>query len=787
MLLAFFSSAQTGNQILQKRWNAYWISVPKEPLHDYGVYYFRKQLPLAAKPAQFVVHVSGDNRYKLYVNGTLASLGPARGDFFHWNFETVDLAPFLVPGENVVSAVVWNDGAYRPEAQMSLRTGFILQGDSEKEEVVNTNRSWKAARDSSHAPLLPQLVYSYYVAGPGEKVDMNRTDDQWMKTGFRDMAWQAAQEGLHGLPKGVFDLSEGWMLVPRPIPPVELQAQRLSAVRKAEGISVPAGFPQTKTALTIPPNTVATLLLDQGHLTNAYPTIVFSKGKEAVVSLRYAEALYINEADGKDWRAQRQKGNRNEVDGKRFVGREDEIISNGNDGQQFTALTWRTFRYLQLRVQTKNDPLTIDDLYSHFTGYPFQRVAKFTSGDDTLSAILDVGWRTARLCAVETYMDCPYYEQLQYVGDTRIQALVSLYNSGDDRLVRNAITQIDNSRLAEGLTLSRFPTASPQEIPPFSLWYIGMLHDYWRYRPDSAFVKGKLPGVRQVLQFFSRYQQADGTLKNPPYWNFTDWCNDKGWDRGVAPMGKDGTSAALDFQLLWAYQLAGELEAALGMEALAGHYKAAASRLQQTVRKKYWNKAKRSFADTPEKDLYSQHVNALAILTGTVAGGKAKALAQKILSDTSFTQATVYFRYYLHLALIKAGLGNDYLAWLDVWKQNLRMGMTTWAEMSDINATRSDCHAWGAHPNIELFRTVLGIDSDAPGFAVVKIEPHPGNLKNVRGEVPHPNGMIAAAYQYGNNKWNVSITLPQNTPGYLVWKGKRYPLRKGEKNSLTLP
>ncbi|WP_372490084.1 hypothetical protein [Chitinophaga sedimenti] len=32
-----------------------------------------------------------------------------------------------------------------------------------------------------------------------------------------------------------------------------------------------------------------------------------------------------------------------------------------------------------------------------------------------------MGWRTSRLCAYETYMDCPYYEQLQYIGDTRIR------------------------------------------------------------------------------------------------------------------------------------------------------------------------------------------------------------------------------------------------------------------------------------------------------------------------------------------------------------------------------
>jgi Na+/phosphate symporter len=55
-------------------------------------------------------------------------------------------------------------------------------------------------------------------------------------------------------------------------------------------------------------------------------------------------------------------------------------------------------------------------------------------------------------------MDCPYYEQLQYIGDARIQALVSYFNAGDDRLARNALNQMEHSRMAEGITLSRHPS-----------------------------------------------------------------------------------------------------------------------------------------------------------------------------------------------------------------------------------------------------------------------------------------------------------------------------------------
>src|SRR5882757_1968888 len=95
VLFAFSSSAST-------IWHADWIAMPGEDGHDYGVYYFRKTVELSSRPAAFPVFVSADNRYKLFINGTLVSLGPARNDIYHWNYETVDLAPWLVPGKNLV-------------------------------------------------------------------------------------------------------------------------------------------------------------------------------------------------------------------------------------------------------------------------------------------------------------------------------------------------------------------------------------------------------------------------------------------------------------------------------------------------------------------------------------------------------------------------------------------------------------------------------------------------------------------------------------------------------------
>ncbi|RYE17814.1 MAG: alpha-rhamnosidase, partial [Sphingobacteriales bacterium] len=126
-----------------------------------------------------------------------------------------------------------------------------------------------------------------------------------------------------------------------------------------------------------------------------------------------------------------------------------------------------------------------------------------------------------------------------------------------------------------------------------------------------------------------------------------------------------------------------------------------------------------------------------------------------------------------------------YMNWLDPWRENIKMGLTTWAEEPNLRTTRSDCHAWGSGPNVEFYRTVLGIDSDAPGFSKIKIVPHLGKLTKASGEIPHPNGKVAVSYAFKNNKWTISIALPKSTTGTFIWKGTTHPL-KGGVNSFVI-
>ena len=154
-------------------------------------------------------------------------------------------------------------------------------------------------------------------------------------------------------------------------------------------------------------------------------------------------------------------------------------------------------------------------------------------------------------------------------------------------------------------------------------------------------------------------------------------------------------------------------------------------------------------------------------------------MARKLMTDESLAQCTIYYKYYLHEAYVKAGFGNDYLNWLDTWRENMAMGLTTWGEDANVYGTRSDCHAWGSSPNIEFYRTVLGIDSDAVALQRVRIEPRLGDLKEIGGTIPHPSGSITVHYKVKGKGLQAQIELPQGVSGVFVWMGKELPLQEG--------
>ena len=740
-----------------------------------GVFYFRKELRIEVKPDSFIINVSADNRYRLFVNGNSVLWGPAVGDMNNWNYETLDIAPYLTIGKNVLAAQVWNLGNLAGARQISHQTAFILQGESAKEHIANTDASWLVIKDDGYfsIPINREIAGGGYIAGATDSIDGRLHPWGWENLTFDDSHWTAAKELGQGNHNGL-DTWKGtaWLLKARGIPMMEQKEERIPDLLEVKGIDYDLSKYDYKLNMMIPPNQHVEILLDMQTMTMGFPQLSVSNGRNSVIKVQYQEALF--NADG-------TKQNRSEWQGKEMKGYYDIFVADGGN-RIFEPLWIRVFRYVKITIDTKDEPLHINDFYNVFTAYPFDQKGSFQSNNDTLQSIWDASWRTVRLCGLETYMDCPYYEQLQYIGDTRIQALISMYVAGDDRLVRNAIQQLYGSMQSMGLTKSNHPSGGVQIIPPFSLIFIGMLHDYYMLQDDEAFVKQYIPGVKFILDWFISRIDENGILGPLPYWNHIDGGTK--FINGSPPGVSDGGSAHISILLAQTLDLSAEMLGHYGDECGMEKYRKISASLKRNTYQLCFDKEKQLIAETPSKQVFSQHTNSLAILANVFDAKTNAAVAQKILSDTTRIQATLYYDFYVFQALKKAGMGDKVLDLMDKWQVFLDKGFSTFPEHGI--ESRSDCHAWSAHPMSDFLNIVCGIDSKAAGFKSVEIKPQLGKLTNVQGKVMHPLGEISTSFvKDKNGNYNTIINLPEGVNGELFFKQKEYKLTSGE-NKYTL-
>jgi hypothetical protein len=776
-------------------WKASWITHPTAPLREPLVLHFRRTLDLAAVPASYPVRVSADNRFILFVNGHRVGDGPARGDLAHWRYERFDLAPFLQPGKNLIAATVWNFGVYAPVAQMSDRTAFLLESEASGDSSISTPGGWLVEKESGQRPLdrASVTLKTYMAAGPGEQINAALYDWAWDDPAATGPNWVPAASPMRdsvypGTEKAHSADSTGdnfWGLVPDTLPQMEYSAAQAGLLVADRSIDPTTKLPIQSSKKTLIPHpgsfpesgrTVAAhqhihLLLDRRTLTTAYPRLTVSGGKGAKITLTYAEALFDKD---------QHKGDRDAVADRMALGLVDSFQPDGGPHRSFEPLWWRTWRYLDLDIETAGEPLQLESLTANFTAYPFAERAAFKSGDPDLDKIWEISWRTARLDAHETYMDTPYYEQLQYVGDTRLQALISYAVAGDDRLGLQALRAFDDSRTPDGITRSRYPSALPQSIPTFSLLYVGMVHDYWMYRPDPEQARALLPGTRTVLDWFSRQENADGLLHAMPWWSFIDWVS-----KGEIPTySASGESCATTLEYLGALIDAADLEKGLGDSLRASRYEARAAHVRSGLFSHCWSASRGLVADNPDQKIFSQQANVLAVLYDVVPKDRQREVMHKMLAiDPGTTpdgvlSASYYFRFYLARALEHAGLSAEYLRSLDPWRKLLPLHFSTWPETP--GETRSDSHAWSAHPIYDLLTLVAGIEPASPGFATVRIAPNLGALPSLTATYPHPQGEIKVEYQRHGTGLAASITLPGKLTGTFVYNGNTWPLNPGE-------
>ncbi len=759
-------------------WAASWVDHPQRPLDEPSVVVFRLKFEVN-RPGTARLHVSADNRYYLLLDGQPLGRGPHRGDPLHWPFDSYEVE--LGAGRHTLVALSWWMADIAPYAQMTVRPGFLLAAEGDWHPLLSTGAAaWEAA-------LVPGVEFTTEYTGfaTGARIHIDGRAFPWGWEHGEVEDFRPVTTIVQGMAAGVKnEIPPYWLLTPTTLPAMMEQERQVGRVRYLVEADDPYPVRSARHlaeeaarwdemlagrgAVTIPPHTTRTAVIDLQDYYCAYPLLVTSGGAGGSVHLRWAEALY-EAPQG------HHKGNRGEIEGKYFRGAGDRFTLDGGRRRRYRPLWWQAGRYVEVTVTTKQEPVTIEALKLLETRYPLEMESRFSCSDERLGRVIPIALRGLQMCAHETYMDCPYYEQLMYVGDTRLEVLATYAITGDDRLPRKAIAVFDASRRLSGFTQSRFPSRITQIIPPFSLWWVGMVYDYWLWRDDESFVQAMMPGVRAVMEAFRSLVGAEGLMAAPNGWNYTDWV--PGWSRGIPPDADLGISSILNLQFALVLGQKAEMEEAFGETDLAHRDREMARSITDAVLQHFWQEDRGLIADNMAGDSFSEHAQCLALLGGLLPEDIRCRVAEGLLTAPDLARTTIYFTHYLFETYYLLGRGDKIIERLGLWFDLEANGFKTTLE--EPEPSRSDCHGWGAHPLHHYFASLLGIRPAAAGFRRVRIAPRLGPLQWIEGTMPHPRGEISAGLRREGERLAARLVLPAGVSGTFAWQGQQRELQPG--------
>ena len=680
-----------------------------------GVYEFLSSVELESS-GMACIRIFAVTGYKLFVNGKYVCEGPCRSSADTAYFDTVKTDAFK-KGKNEIKAVVFHisEPLSFTTGKKSTKPVLLMEGkiecDSDSDSDTKngsarfgfeTNSSWCCRRVKNHRLLGDDVFLFPYesISGDAEYEEIKlETGDEF----DFDKGYSAAYGSV------------GFRLFPRPIPmlaPAPGEEVTFREVRRGDGF----------------------IELDAGKYVTAKVSVTLADNCRAKVI--YAECYEFDEG--------RRKRLRDDTSGI-IRGVYDEILS-GKSEYTFESFWFRAFRFI--RIETDGAAGKILKVGARRYNYPVHLDGSFSCSDETYNKMNEISINTMLCCTSDLFVDCPYYEQQQYIMDTAIEAAVFMRMTSDTAMVRKCISEFAASAQPNGLLCANYPASYVQIIPGFSFFWISLLGDYLDYSADTNFVRRFIPTIDGILTYFDSAKNSDGLALGSREWDFLDWV--QGWERGKAPV-PDGKPLAV-YSMMHAYALkrAGYIAEKCGRKGIAEEYGERYDALCRAINKAFY---------VPEREMYhdgngtfSMHTIIWAILSGTVAGARALALAEK-LCDPSISKSSYSMNYFLFRALEECGIYDAAPKYFDGWKTMIDLHCTTWCENPDD--PRSECHAWSSAPLYEFSACVLGVKYSFDDEIVIK--PHTLGLSEAHGSVPTRFGTVKIKWTNKNGDFHITV------------------------------
>jgi hypothetical protein len=487
--------------------------------------------------------------------------------------------------------------------------------------------------------------------------------------------------------------------------------------------------------------------------------------------------------------------------------------------QVFRSHERRGFRYLSLTLRVFDRPIRIRHISNYLATYPVAEVGHFACSDETLTKIWEVGAYTVRLCMLDTYVDCPTYEQVYWVGDARNSALVNAVAFGafdlSDRCVRLTGQSLSPElkrvkppyleAMRTHMTTSHVVSGWFDEIPMWNFLWVWMAWETYLLTGNRGALADYYVDVRECLRRCEGFLSPRDLLDVPEVWNLVDWA--------AQDLERDGEVISNTVLMAQALDCAAEMAQTLAKPDEAAAHRELAARLRAAVNLYGWSdeyqgyvdtvrdaagyttfKARReaagvpveAYADYLKKIRISEPTNTLALLCRSVPAARVDAVMRYVLAakegkfigsspwmarfgktEEIVPVGSPWFLFFTLETLFQVGHDEDALQLLrEQWNRMLEKGATTFWEtfpghIGGGHWSRSLCHGWSAAPAYFLSTKVLGVTPAAPGYSRVRIAPQPWNLRWARGVVPTPHGPVSVAWHIDDaGKFQIEYHAP---------------------------
>lgn len=739
---------------------------------------FRTRFEINTVPETCPVRVTADRAYRLFVNGEWVVDGPCRGFAETWFYDSIDLAPFLKPGSNVIAALAHNPGIGSHSYIHSGYAGFILEG-SVGDLDFSTSRQWYCR----HAPdwIRGRTRLSIQL-GWQEIVDARRADGDWLAPDYDPSDWP---------PHYYFERPWGsapWhsprerdipLLRTRWVTPTRLVGVSpiLSGEAESDTENIATRFRLEGTSIEPVDRLIkggTCEISPQGEDDSQY--LVFDLAEEvfASISLRISHAiggecidLLLCEATDNGRPVVRENEGCKMATAHRYICRK---------GDQVHETFWPLGGcVLALAVRGATRGLRIAVQLRH-REYPFESKGFLESPTTRAGEIYDLCRHTQQLCSSDTYVDCPGREQAMWWGDAETHFANSSLFAADDRLFVRGIRLMEQQRLPNGLTYAHAPTKAHEcIIPDFTLAWVRSFYRHYWFTGDPTLTVRYHDSILRALSYFYDQAYATGLLpRDPRYWLFLDW----------AETFKDGFLTLYNLEYLETLQQAADVFRAAGRPDTAREMDRRASLLRAAILERLWNRAHEEPYDglhcdgTPQPrqtlhtlvrcillDIHPEahHRFATDHLLPFIAGERPRGKALYVSDqrrEVDRGALTPYFMQFAFRALIRLGYRAEVLdCILRWWGDMLDRGLKTTEECWDAEpGVASLCHAWAAHPIQSLSEIMLGVRQLEPGWKTIQFDPlRTPNSPPCRGVIDTPLGPI-----------RIDLTQPNRDPSDCV-------------------